>query len=96
MWGIVLPSLASTSGWLLTETGRQPWVVHGLLKTEEAGSPTVTGAMVLTSLIGFALIYALLMLVDVYLLAKTAGAGPETTRIEPPEAAPSPLGLRAP
>lgn len=77
-WGplmIALPYLANTAGWILTETGRQPWIVHGLLRTEHGGSPSLTGGMVLISLIGFALIYALLMGVDVYLLAKYARAG---------------------
>jgi cytochrome d ubiquinol oxidase subunit I len=96
MWGIILPYVANTSGWLLTETGRQPWVVHGLLRTEDAGSPTLTGAMVLFTLIGFALIYGLLMFADVYLLVKFAAAGPETTRIESAEVAPPSVGLPGP
>jgi cytochrome bd ubiquinol oxidase subunit I len=72
---ILLPYLANSSGWILTETGRQPWIVMGLMKTADAVSPSVTSGMVLTSLIGFLLIYGLLMAVDVYLLAKFARAG---------------------
>jgi cytochrome bd ubiquinol oxidase subunit I len=72
---ILLPYLANISGWLLTEMGRQPWIVMGLLKTADAVSPSITAGMVLTSLIGFLLIYGLLMAVDVYLLAKFARAG---------------------
>jgi cytochrome bd ubiquinol oxidase subunit I len=74
---IGLPLLATTSGWILTEMGRQPWIVFGLLKTEEAVSPNLTPGMVLTTLIGFVLVYAILMVADVYLLAKFAKAGPE-------------------
>ncbi len=74
---IALPYLANIGGWLLTETGRQPWVVYGLLKTQDAFSPNLTTGMVLTSLIGFTLIYGLLLVTDVYLLAKYAKAGPE-------------------
>jgi cytochrome bd ubiquinol oxidase subunit I len=60
----------------LTELGRQPWVVYGLLKTADAFSPNLTPGMVLTSLIVFTLVYGALMVVDVYLLAKFAKAGP--------------------
>ncbi len=76
VWVIVLPYIANTSGWILTETGRQPWIVHGLLKTENAMSPNLGAGMVLFSLIGFALIYAILMVVDIYLLLKFAKLGP--------------------
>ncbi len=83
---IFLPYLANTSGWLLTETGRQPWIVYGLMLTEKAASPSVTPGMILTSLIGFTLIYALLIFVDIYLLLKYGKAG-----IAPQEAG-SPVG----
>ena len=73
---MALPYLANTAGWLLTEMGRQPWVVYGYMKTADAVSPTLTAGMVLTSLIGFTLVYAVLMAADVYLLAKYAKAGP--------------------
>jgi cytochrome d ubiquinol oxidase subunit I len=71
-FAIALPYLANTFGWLLTEMGRQPWVVYGILKTQDAVSPILTPGMVWTSLIGFTLVYALLMGVDVYLLVKGA------------------------
>ena len=72
---IALPYLANTSGWLMTELGRVPWVVYGLMKIEDAVSPTVSGGAVLTTLIGFTLIYAALMAADIYLLVKYARAG---------------------
>jgi cytochrome d ubiquinol oxidase subunit I len=75
-FAILLPYLANSAGWILTEVGRQPWVVYGYLKTADAYSPNVTAGMVLTSLIGFVLVYALLMVADIYLLAKFAKAGP--------------------
>lgn len=85
---IALPYLANVSGWLLTEIGRQPWVVYGLLKTQDAFSPNLSSGMVLTSLIGFTLIYGLLLVVDVYLLAKYARAGLEPAESAGPNAAP--------
>ena len=57
LWAMVLPYLANTFGWLMTETGRSPWTVFGLIKLEESVSTTVTGTSVLISLIGFTLIY---------------------------------------
>jgi cytochrome d ubiquinol oxidase subunit I len=77
---LFLPYISNTTGWILTELGRQPWVVYGLLKTQDAVSPNISAGMVLTSLIGFTLIYGVLMVADVYLLKKYAqqGAGSET------------------
>jgi cytochrome bd ubiquinol oxidase subunit I len=73
---IALPYLANTAGWLLTELGRQPWVVYGLQKTADAVSPNLTSGMVLTTLVTFALVYGALMLADGYLLVRFAKAGP--------------------
>jgi cytochrome d ubiquinol oxidase subunit I len=76
MWAIALPYIANTTGWLLTELGRQPWIVYGLMKTSDAVSPNVTAGTVLFSLIGFALLYGVLMAADVHLLVKYAKSGP--------------------
>ncbi|MEI8131747.1 MAG: cytochrome ubiquinol oxidase subunit I [Leptolinea sp.] len=73
---IALPYIANSTGWILTETGRQPWAVFGVLKTADAVSPLVTVGLVLTSLIVFTLLYGALMVADVYLLVKFAKAGP--------------------
>ena len=89
---IALPYISNTFGWLLTETGRQPWAVYGVLKTADSVSPTLSVGMVLTSLIVFTLLYGVLMAADVYLLAKFAKAGPADRGDDPavdvkPEAA---------
>lgn len=75
-WALFLPYAGNTAGWLMTELGRAPWVVYGVMKIEDAVSPSVSSGMVLTSLIGFTLIYAVLMAADIYLLKKYAKAGP--------------------
>lgn len=75
-FAIALPYLANTTGWMMTELGRQPWVVFGLMKTADAASPSVTAGMVLTTLIVFTLVYGALMVADIYLLRKFAMAGP--------------------
>ncbi|MCB9455842.1 MAG: cytochrome ubiquinol oxidase subunit I [Anaerolineaceae bacterium] len=72
MVAIFLPYLANTTGWLLTEMGRQPWIVQGLMTIDQAISPNVTIEMLWISLIGFTLIYGLLMVADIYLLQKYA------------------------
>lgn len=74
-WAIVLPYLANTTGWILTEVGRFPWVVYGLVKLDEATSPNVSAGMLLTSLIGYVLVYSALILATIYLLRKYAIAG---------------------
>ena len=56
----ILPFLANSAGWVFTEMGRQPWVVFGMLKTDDAGSPSVSTAEVLITLIGFTLLYGVL------------------------------------
>jgi cytochrome d ubiquinol oxidase subunit I len=71
-WAIVLPFIANTSGWIFTEVGRQPWIVFGLLRTENSVSPTLSAGTLLFSLISFGLIYSILIAVDVYLLRKYA------------------------
>lgn len=77
LWAIALPYIANSTGWLLTEVGRQPWIVFGLLKTEDAVTPSmvVNAGEVAFSLIVFTLIYGILMVADVYLLKKYAVAG---------------------
>jgi cytochrome d ubiquinol oxidase subunit I len=78
-WVIVLPYIANMSGWVLTEMGRQPWIVQGLLKVEDAVSPNLTTVDLLISLIGFALVYGSLAAAMVYLMKKYAIAGPDAT-----------------
>ncbi len=71
-YAIVIPYAANTAGWLMTEIGRQPWIVFGLQQTAEAVSPNVTAEMVLLSLVLFTVIYGVLMAVDIFLLNKYA------------------------
>jgi cytochrome d ubiquinol oxidase subunit I len=73
---IFLPHITNSGGWLVTELGRQPWIVYGLMKTEQGVSPTLTGSTVLISLVLFTLVYGGLMLVDLYLLTKFAKSDP--------------------
>jgi cytochrome d ubiquinol oxidase subunit I len=56
--------------------------VYGLMKIEDAGSPAVMGWMALVTLIGFTLVYAVLMVADVYLLVKFAKASPQNEALD--------------
>jgi cytochrome d ubiquinol oxidase subunit I len=75
IWAVLLPYVANSAGWLFTEIARQPWIVFGLQLTKDGVSPLVTEAMVWFSLIGFTLVYGVLMAVDIYLLMKFAKTG---------------------
>ena len=73
---IPLPYIACELGWIVTEVGRQPWIVYGLMKTSDAVSPIAT-SQVLTTLIGFIVVYGLLGVTGFYLIAKNALKVPE-------------------
>jgi cytochrome d ubiquinol oxidase subunit I len=73
-WMIPLPYLANQLGWTVAEVGRQPWIVHGMMKTVDAVS-TLAVSQVGTTLVGFILVYSFLGAVDFYLLWKFARQG---------------------
>jgi len=75
---IAFPFLCNFAGWILTEAGRQPWVVYGLLKTSDAVSPTSSTLIVGGSLAVFMTLYAGLGVADFVLMRRYA-------RLDPPE-----------
>jgi cytochrome d ubiquinol oxidase subunit I len=75
IWAVVTPFLMNTAGWMLTESGRQPWIVQGLMKTVNASSPSVTSTDIWISLIVFVLIYAALGAADLILMLRYARRG---------------------
>jgi cytochrome d ubiquinol oxidase subunit I len=70
IWASVLPFLMNTAGWLLTESGRQPWIVQGIMLTKNGISPTVSTTMLVISLTAFVLLYGVLATVDLLLMLK--------------------------
>lgn len=70
VFAALLPQIANQVGWFTAEMGRQPWVVYGLLRTDEAFSQAVSANQILFSLILFFFVYLLLFLLFVYLLNK--------------------------
>ncbi len=76
VFAVILPQISNQFGWFAAEMGRQPWVVYGHLRTADALSESVTASHVWFSLIFFTLIYALLLLLFIYLLNKKIIGGP--------------------
>lgn len=70
LWAVVTPFLMNTAGWLLTENGRQPWIVQGLMKTINANSPSVSSTDIWISLIAFVAIYIALGAADLVLMLR--------------------------
>lgn len=75
-WCIPLPYLAIQAGWIVTELGRQPWIVHGIMRTRDAVSP-LQPSQVIVSLAAFVVVYSILGIVNFTLLARFAVRGPE-------------------
>jgi len=76
LWSIPLPYIAMEMGWVVSEVGRQPWIVYNLMRTSDAVSP-IAGSQVMVSLTAFILVYGLLGAVGFYLIAKSVKEGPE-------------------
>ena len=70
VWSAVLPFVMNTAGWLLTESGRQPWIVQGIMLTKNGISPTVSATWLWISLVGFIVLYGTLGTVDLILMLR--------------------------
>jgi len=77
-WRLLSPSgfIALLAGWYVVEIGRQPYVVYGLLRTSEAVSPNIAAAAVMTSLIVYAIAYAVIFGAGIWYLRKLMLVGP--------------------
>jgi cytochrome d ubiquinol oxidase subunit I len=83
---VMLPSgfVAVLAGWFVTETGRQPWVVYGVMRTIEGASPSITWHSVAISLALFVLVYGIIFSAGVYYIIKLIRRGPDApTKAEP-------------
>ncbi len=80
LWSAVaataLPFIAAIFGWCLTELGRQPWIVQGLLQTKDANSPSVSTTWIAISLGVFVALYVALLVLDIWLMRRYAGRDP--------------------
>ncbi len=80
LWTLTLafpfPFIANTAGWMAAELGRQPWLVYGVMRTSEGGSPTVHAGATVFTLLGFAGLYFVLGVLFLALVALEIGHGP--------------------
>lgn len=80
MWILALltpfPFIANSAGWITVETGRQPWVIYGLLRTADGASPYVSAGNTMFTLIGFMGMYTLLSVLFLFLLFRELEHGP--------------------
>ncbi|HYN18967.1 MAG TPA: cytochrome ubiquinol oxidase subunit I, partial [Actinomycetes bacterium] len=72
IWALPVPFLMNTAGWMLTENGRQPWIVQGLQLVKDAVSPSNSVTTIVISLSVFVVVYAALGVVDVMLMTHYA------------------------
>jgi cytochrome d ubiquinol oxidase subunit I len=75
-WMIPTGFAAVIAGWTVTEVGRQPWVVQGLLRTRDAVTPSLTTANVATSLALYAIVYLIVFGAGIFYMARLARHGP--------------------
>jgi cytochrome d ubiquinol oxidase subunit I len=89
LWLIMLmlptPWLANLAGWTVTEVGRQPWIVWGLMRTSSGYSPTVVAGETIFTTLVFSTIYLLLGILFLFLIGKQIALGTEAT-VQMPEA----------
>ena len=82
-FSVILPQIANQVGWFAAEMGRQPWVVYGHLRTNEAFSQEVSSHQIVFSLIMFTVVYALLLVLFIYMVNKKIKHGPYDELTEP-------------
>jgi len=90
IWAATLPFLMNTAGWLLTESGRQPWIVQGIMLTKNGISPSVSTTSIVISLVILVLLYGVLATVDLMLMLKYAREQLPPARAETDVGAPVP------
>ena len=77
VWMIPTPFIAVLAGWFVTEVGRAPWLVQGIMTHAEGLTPSLTGGMALFTLIGFVLVYSVVFAAGVYYLTRIVKVGME-------------------
>src|SRR5438067_3211036 len=74
--------VAVICGWIVTETGRQPWVAYGVFRTADAVSPVAAGSMA-TTLVLFVLVYGVVGSLGLYYINRLIARGPQPSASEP-------------
>jgi cytochrome bd ubiquinol oxidase subunit I len=88
LWILMLafpfPFIANTAGWMTAELGRQPWLIHGLFRTDAGFSHTVSAGDVLFTLIGLTGLYFVLGLLYLFLVGREIVRGPSAPHAASP------------
>ena len=90
MLSFPLPYIANTAGWMTAELGRQPWLIHGLMRTARGASPRVGAGSAWFSLLGFMGMYVVLAMLWLFLIYREIEHGPSHDT-ELTTSAPAPL-----
>jgi cytochrome d ubiquinol oxidase subunit I len=77
MLSLPFPYIANTAGWITAEVGRQPWLIYGLMRTQEGVSPQVSSGNAWFTLIGFLGMYTVLSILFLFLVYRVIERGPE-------------------
>ena len=77
MLSLPFPYIANTAGWMTAELGRQPWLVYGLLRTDQGYSANVSAGNGLFTLLGFMGMYTVLSILFIILMWREVSHGPE-------------------
>jgi len=77
MLSFPLPYIANTAGWMTAEIGRQPWLVYGLIRTDQGYSKYVSAGNGLFTLLGFMGMYSLLSILFIVLVYRIIASGPQ-------------------
>ncbi|MCP1318095.1 cytochrome ubiquinol oxidase subunit I [Vreelandella lionensis] len=72
---IPMPFAAVLAGWIVTESGRAPWLVYGMMTHAEGLTPSLTGGMALFTLIGYVVVYAVVFYAGIYYLTRVVRNG---------------------
>jgi cytochrome d ubiquinol oxidase subunit I len=72
---IPMPFVAVLAGWIVTESGRAPWLVYGMMTHAEGVTPSLTGPMALFTLVGYVLVYAVVFYAGIYYLTRVVRNG---------------------
>ena len=72
---IPMPFAAVLAGWVVTESGRAPWLVYGMMTHAEGLTPSLTGGMALFTLIGYVVVYAVVFYAGIYYLTRVVRNG---------------------
>jgi cytochrome bd ubiquinol oxidase subunit I len=76
--------VAVIAGWVVTESGRQPWIVEGVLRTADATSPVPNGSIAITLAL-FVVVYGIVFWMGIYYINRLIAQGPSRAAVKDPD-----------